>query len=139
MHIIDLDSTATQIANFLSSGKSIDNDSSVLILTPRDVNNLKEILDYAREKEVKVINYARVALAEPIDLFVGYDCGKIGQTLGQYLAETVDHGDYILLEGDLGDHNAVLLYEGAMRFISPLADDINIILDKDVPVLFTWI
>lgn len=111
----------------------IDSGIDVLILTPRDVNNVKEILDYAKEKKVKVVNYARVALGEQIDLFVGYDCGKIGQTLGQYLAETVDHGDYIILEGDLGDHNAVLLYEGAMRYISPLGNDINIILDKDVP------
>lgn len=110
----------------------IDSGIDVLILTPRDVNKVKEILDYAKEKNVPVINYARVVLGEKVDLFVGYDSSRIGQRLGQYLSEIVYVGDYIILQGDPGDNNATLLYQGAMRYISPIKDNINILLDAPV-------
>lgn len=110
----------------------IDSGIDVLILTPRDVNNVGEILAYAKEKNVKVISYARVVLGQKVDLFVGYDSGRIGQTMGQFLTEMVYQGDYIILSGDPGDNNATLLYEGAMRSIEAVKDDVNIILDKAV-------
>lgn len=111
----------------------IDSGIDVLILTPRDINNVNEILEYAKEKKVKVINYARVALGQQVDLFVGYDSGRIGQMMGQYLCEKVYKGDYIILSGDPGDYNAVLIYEGAMRYINQIRDDITIVLDEAVP------
>lgn len=110
----------------------IDTGIDVLIITPRDVNKVQEILDYAKEKNVPVINYARVVLGEKVDLFVGYDSSRIGQRLGQYLSEIVYDGDYIILQGDTGDNNAKLLYQGAMRYISPIKDNINILLDAPV-------
>lgn len=110
----------------------IDSGIDVLLLTPRDVNKVGSIIDYAKEKDVKVISYARLVTGKPIDLFVGYDSSKIGQLLGQYLAETVDQGDYIILKGDEGDYNSDLLYSGAMRYIDPIKDNINILLDSPV-------
>lgn len=111
----------------------VDGGIDVLILMPRTVDNIKEIAEYAAKKKVKLIDYARVSKGEYVDLFVGYDSGRIGQSFGQYLSETVDKGDYIILRGDPGDNNATLLYEGAMRYIEPLKGDINIILDAPVP------
>lgn len=105
----------------------------VLILTPRNGNDVSEIIDYANDRGVKVISYARVILNRDVDLFVGYDSDRIGQTLGEYLSEKVDKGDYIILSGDKGDNNANLLYKGVMQYISQIDDDINIILDKDIP------
>lgn len=104
-----------------------------MILTPRDVNNTEEILAYAKKKNVKVVNYARVVLGDNVDLFVGYDSGRIGQSMGQYLSEKVYEGDYIILRGDSGDYNATLLYEGAMRYIDSIRGSINIIMDEAVP------
>lgn len=111
----------------------IDDGIDVLILTPRDVTKVDDILDYAKKKNVPVISYARVVLGLEVDLFVGYDSNRIGQKLGQYLTDTVYSGDYILLRGDEGDGNATLLHEGAMRYISQIEDDINIITDQAVP------
>lgn len=110
----------------------IDSGIDVLILTPRDVRDVKEILGYAKEKKVKVINYARVALGEEVDLFIGFDTERIGQKIGKYLSELVFEGNYIFLRGDPGDNNTGLLYKGAMEYISPILDDINIILDGEV-------
>lgn len=105
----------------------IDSGIDVLVLTPRDVTKVGDILDYAREKKVPVISYARVVLGQQVDLFVGYDSSRIGQDLGRYLSEMVYEGDYLILWGDPGDNNATLLGEGAMRYIEALGDSINII------------
>ncbi len=111
----------------------IDSGIDVLVLTPRDVNDAKEILEYAKEKKVPVLNYARVLLGDSSDLFVGYDSSKMGQDMGRYLTEMVYKGDYIILRGDNGDYNASLLYNGTMRYIDPNNPEINIILDAEVP------
>lgn len=110
----------------------IDSGIDVLILMPRNADSIKEIMDYAKQNKVKVIEYARISKNEYVDLFVGYDSERIGQSLGQYLSEMVDEGTYILLRGDLQDNNAALLYNGAMRYIDPIKKDIDIILDEAV-------
>ena len=76
----------------------IDGGIDVLILTPRDVNNVQDILAYAKQHNVPVVDYARAITNEDVVLFVGYDSGRIGQTLGQYLTELVDEGDNVILE-----------------------------------------
>lgn len=111
----------------------IDSGIDVLILTPRDVNKVSEILDYAKLKNVPVISYARIVLGFPIDYFVGYDSTRIGQSMGQYLTESVYEGDYIILSGDPVDNNAGLLYKGAMRYIDEIKDNITVLLDAPVP------
>ena len=107
----------------------IDSGIDVLIITPRDVRKVKEIVDYAKEKNVKVISYARVVIGEQIDLYVGYDSNKMGQSMGQYITEKVYKGNYIILKGDENDFNTSLLYTGAMKYIDPIKNDINILLD----------
>lgn len=106
----------------------------VLIMRPKDTEGIEEVIQLAAQKKVEIINYASLAEGQPIDLFVGYDCTQIGQTQGRFLSEMVTNGDYILLSGDPGDKFVSnFLYEGAMEYIDPIRDDINIILDASVP------
>lgn len=111
----------------------IDSGIDVLLLTPRDVSKTKEILAYAKEKKVPVINYARVLLEDRPDLYVGYDSARIGQQQGQFITELVYEGDYIILRGDEGDYNSQLVYEGALNYIESIKENINILLDANVP------
>lgn len=111
----------------------IDSGIDVLILTPRDVTKVSDILEYAKKKNVPVISYARIVLGQKVDLFVGYDSGRIGQKMGQYISEIAFEGNYIILRGDENDNNAQLLYEGAMRYIDPIKTKVNVILDAPVP------
>lgn len=111
----------------------IDSGIDVLLLTPRDVRKAEEILAYAKQKKVPVINYARVLLGDKADLYVGYDSSRIGQQQGQYVSELVDKGDFIILRGDEGDYNSKLVYDGVMRYIEPLQNQIKILLDAPVP------
>lgn len=111
----------------------IDSGIDVLILMPRDATKVSEILEYAKSKNVPVVNYARVVLGQPVDLFVGYDSLQMGQKMGQFLSEKVFSGDYIFLRGDENDNNATLLYQGAMRYMDPIKENINVLLDAPVP------
>lgn len=113
----------------------IDSGISVLILVPRDARRAEEILNYAKRKNVKVIAYTRAVMSDNVDLFVGYDCYRIGYTLAQHLTEKVYKGDVILLKGDANDFNTPLLYYGAMKIIQPFVDrgDFRVLLDDFVP------
>lgn len=110
----------------------IDSGIDVLILIPRNVNETANIISYAKEKKVSVISYARLIQNEGIDLYVGYDSNKMGQRMGQFLAELVDSGDYIFLKGDENDKNALDLHAGAMRYLDEIKGKINVILDTSV-------
>ncbi len=110
----------------------IDSGIDVLLLTPKVVDNAKAVVEYAKEKDVKIISYSRIIVGEKIELYVGYDSTKIGQAMGQYLTEKVDKGTYILLKGDKDDFNTQLLYDGALKYINPIKSDLNIILDEYV-------
>lgn len=125
------DKPKTQLEDCL---EMISSGIDVLILTPRDVRKTSEICTYARQHNVKVLSYARSVMDGNVDLFVGFDCYKIGQSLGQHLTEKVYRGNYIILKGDKGDFNTALLYLGAMKFISPLvkSGDIKVLLDDYV-------
>lgn len=112
----------------------IDSGIDVLLLTPRKVDSVSEILAYAAEHKVKVISYARCVMNDPIDLYIGFDTNQIGRLLGKYLSEVVYEGDYILLRGDPGDFNTEPLYAGAMTYIEPMTKEgVNIIFDDYVP------
>lgn len=130
---VRLNRTDEPKTQFEDCKEMIDSGIDVLILTPRDATKAKDILDYAKQKNVPVISYARVVLGESVDLFVGYDSSRIGQKMGQYLTEAVYEGDYIILRGDEGDNNAKLIYDGAMRYVSPLEESVHILLDAPVP------
>lgn len=109
----------------------IDSDINVLIVRPRDVKGMNEVVDYAHKKNVKIISYDSLIEGAPVDLFVGYDSVYTGQLLGRYLSEKVLSGDYILLWGDM-NRNVEDMYKGAMKYLEPM-DDINILLEYGVP------
>lgn len=123
------DAPKTQIQDCM---EMIDSGISVLILVPRDARKMEEILSYAKQKNVKVIAYARAIMGEKIDFFVGYDTYRIGQSLGLHLAEKVYKGRIVFFKGDRNDFNTPLLYDGGMMHIRPLIEqgDMKVILDE---------
>ncbi len=128
-----LNQTDTPKTQYEDCVEMIDSGIDVLIFIPRDATKASNVLEYAKSKNVPVINYARIVLGnEDIDLFVGYDSHRIGQKMGQYLVEVAFKGDYILLRGDPTDNNAKLLHEGAMRYINPMKGNIRIIHDAAI-------
>ena len=54
----------------------IDSGINVLIMIPRDLRQVDDIVDYAKKKNVKVVSYSRAILNPQTDLFIGYDTGQ---------------------------------------------------------------
>lgn len=111
----------------------IDSGINVLIMIPRDLRQVDDIVDYAKKKNVKVVSYSRAILNPQTDLFIGYDTYKIGQNLGKHLSERVYKGNFIVLKGDKGDFNTHYLYNGANKYIEPMVGTgVNVILNDYV-------
>ena len=126
------DSSKTQAEDCL---EMLSDGIDVLIITPNNTRKVDDVLMYAKQKNTKVVSYARAVMGGSVDLFVGYDCYKIGQNMGQHLTEKVYHGDIIVLKGDVNDFNTPFLYYGAMKYIKPLIENgkLNMVLDAYVP------
>ena len=126
------DSSKTQAEDCL---EMLSDGIDVLIITPNNTRKVDDVLMYAKQKNTKVVSYARAVMGGNVDLFVGYDCYKIGQNMGQHLTEKVYHGDIIVLKGDVNDFNTPFLYYGAMKYIKPLIENgkLNMVLDAYVP------
>ena len=89
------DSSKTQAEDCL---EMLSDGIDVLIITPNNTRKVDDVLMYAKQKNTKVVSYARAVMGGSVDLFVGYDCYKIGQNMGQHLTEKVYHGDTIVLK-----------------------------------------
>jgi len=83
---------------------------------------------------VKVIAYDRLITHAPVDLYIAIDNVHVGELQGEYLAQRVPRGKYILLAGSPTDHNALLYREGALKKLKPLIDSgaIDVIADQPV-------
>lgn len=106
----------------------------VLILAPHDAESAGVIVTKAKKAGIQVISYDRLALSSKPDLYISFDNEKVGEVQGEYLTKLVPKGHYVILSGAPTDNNSRLYYNGAMKFIKPLADkgDIRIVMDQSV-------
>lgn len=133
--IVMLNTTGDADKQIIECKQLIDSGISVLILMPKNTVKLQEVLDYAQQKNVKVICYARPMPSKKVSLFVGSDNKQIGRAIGLYAIELTREGNFIILRGDKFDNNAAEIYAGVMSQVQPVIDSgsIKIILDDFVP------
>jgi D-xylose transport system substrate-binding protein len=107
-------------------------DIDILILAPHDATSAAAIVDDAHKSGIKVISYDRLVMDSDVDLYISFDCVRVGDLQGEYLVNKVPKGNYIVLAGAPTDNNAKLYRQGAMNNIKPLADkgDIRIVMDQ---------
>lgn len=110
----------------------IDSGINVLIVRPRDVNGMKEVVDYAHKNHVKIISYDSIIEGEQIDSFIGYDSVHVGRILAQHLTELVPKGDYILVWGD-PNRNIADMRHGAAKYLDANQGQIKIIMEATIP------
>lgn len=119
---------ASQVENLVS--QKID----VLIIAPQDAGAAASLVNTAHKSGVKVLSLDRLVLNSNLDMYISFDNVKIGELQGQYLAKNVPKGNYVILSGAPTDHNSKLLKDGAMKYLSPLAQsgDIKIVTDQPI-------
>ncbi len=101
----------------------------VIVIIAVNVNTAAAIVRKAHDSGVKVIAYDRLIRNSDLDFFISFDGIKVGELLAQYALEKVPEGNYVLMNGDKADENAVLFYNGTMKVLQPHIDSkkINIV------------
>lgn len=105
-----------------------------LLLTPVDVSGAMEGVAYAKERQVAVVCYDRLAENCPVDAYVAFERFGVGELMGKFLATYAPSGNYVLLYGPRSDSNAADFFAGAMRILRPLIDKgkIKVLLESEV-------
>jgi D-xylose transport system substrate-binding protein len=99
-------------------------DSGVEILILNSVNGITaaSIVRYAHSKNVKVIAYDRIIRNCDLDYFITFDGEKVGELIANYILTIKPSGNFVLLNGDKSDENAIKFYNGTMKALQPAID-----------------
>ena len=100
--------------------------AQVLIVAPVDGPMLKDVLQKAADKKVKIISYDRLIRDTPnIDGYATFDNFQVGVMQGQDIADRLNLKDKAgpftieLFAGSPDDNNAKFFYDGAMSVLKP--------------------
>jgi D-xylose transport system substrate-binding protein len=98
--------------------------SGVNVLVVNAVNGITAatIVRAAHSKGIKVIAYDRIIKNCDLDYFLTFDGEKVGELVASYILKTKPNGNYIVLNGDKGDENALKFYTGTYKVLQPEID-----------------
>lgn len=110
--------------------------AEVLVLGAVDAVAARGIVEAAAERGAEVIAYDRFISEAPVDFFVSYDSGRVGQLQGQALVDAIsgelDPGEGILLvHGAATDPNAAELKQGLSEVL--FGTGIEVFAEYDTP------
>lgn len=104
---------------------------SVLVIVATNANTAAAIVRDAHKKNVKVIAYARIIKNCDLDYFITFNVEKIGELQADYILNNVHKGNYVLINGDKSDVNAIIEHNGVMKSLKPEIENGNIKLIYD--------
>jgi len=96
----------TQAEELISKG------AKMLVVIPVNKNSAAMIVRYAHSKNVKVLSYERIISNCDLDYFISFDNVKVGELMASYAVKLKPEGNYVLLNGDKSDQNAVWVRKG---------------------------
>lgn len=101
----------------------------VLVIVAYDKDSLKDLVDYAHSRHVKVIAYDRMINNANVDLYISFDNYMVGELMGKAAVQGVPSGNYLILNGTQRDNNSGMLNDGYMSVLQPKLNsgDIKII------------
>lgn len=102
----DLDAQKKQIRYL------IDQKMDVIVIVPIDGYNLSEEVKLAKDNGIKVIAYDRLICNADVDLYISFDNERVGSLMGSAIAEELDGGSVLMLQGSDSDNNVPLVEEG---------------------------
>jgi putative multiple sugar transport system substrate-binding protein len=117
------DSVETQISQIEAM---INDGCAVLVIAAIDGTKLKDVLQTAADRGIKVISYDRLLLDTPnVDYYATFDNFEVGVMQGRYLEETLSlkegKGPFNIeiFAGSPDDNNSRFFYDGAMSILTP--------------------
>lgn len=112
----------------------IDKGVKVLVVNSLNLNTAAAIVRYAHDNGAKVIAYDRLIKNCDLDYFLTFDNEKVGTLMGDYITRLKPSGNYILLNGDKADQNAVWVRNGIMKALNPFLGKKSIKVKYDIYV-----
>lgn len=91
----------------------------VLVLDPVNRFTAAQMVRKAHAKGVKVISYDRLISNCDVDAFLSFDAKMVGRQMAESLMKLKPAGNYILLEGDKTDINAIGIDQGQQEILGP--------------------
>jgi D-xylose transport system substrate-binding protein len=101
----------------------------VLIVVAANSNTAAGIVREAHDYNVPVIGYDRLIKNSDLDYLVTFEGSEIGNLMVNYAMEKKPEGNYVLLWGDAGDVNALLIKDAMEKTLKSSIDNgkINIV------------
>ena len=91
----------------------------ILVLDPVNRFTAAQMVRKAHAKGVKVISYDRLISNSDVDAFVSFDPWMTGRQMTEAVTRLKPEGNYIILEGDKTDLNAIGIDEGQQKVLEP--------------------
>jgi D-xylose transport system substrate-binding protein len=109
---------ASQMKQAMSA---LEGGAGVLVLDPVDSVAAGSIVRAAKDRGVPVISYDRLVMKAPVDYYISFDNGKVGQlqadALLSALGNEAGRGEILWINGSPTDNNATLFKTGAHRVL----------------------
>jgi putative multiple sugar transport system substrate-binding protein len=116
----DVPNQIAQLENMITGGRR------ALVIAPIDGKTLTDVLQKAKDRDIKVIDYERLILGTPnVDYYATFDNFRIGAMQAQAIVDKLGLPDakgpfnIELFAGSLDDNNAHVVFEGGMSVLSP--------------------
>jgi D-xylose transport system substrate-binding protein len=118
----------TDIENLLASG------CDALIVLGQDPKAVVPALDQAKAAGVPTIAYDG-PIDYPDALFVSFNNVAVGHLMAEAMVKAIDHGNWVLIEGDAAHPIVQIFRSGQMEVLKPLIDkgDIKIVAQQNIP------
>ena len=105
-----------QVENLIAQGVS------ALIVAAHDGTAARSMVELAHGAGIPIIAYERLITDSAVDLFITFDSFMTGYLMGQYIVDTVESGNIVLLKGDPQDSTSAILREGSMAAMQEKLD-----------------
>lgn len=113
----------SQIDNMITKG------AKVIIVSPIDVSTLTNVLDAAKQQDIRIISYDRLIInTDAVDYYATFDNTIIGQIIGKYIVDTLEleegKGPFNMeiVSGPNSDATRVL-FDAAVAEVQPYIDN----------------
>jgi D-xylose transport system substrate-binding protein len=110
-------------------------DIDVLIIVPNDYNKASYAVELAKKQGVKVISYDRLVMNANVDLYITFDNVKVGELMAKSIAENLDTGNVLIINGAQTDNNTKMIKQGYDKVLKPMIAEgkIDIITEEWAP------
>lgn len=127
--IIVTDAKQDESLQLQQANELIQNGVNAIIIMSVNTNTAAEIVRNARNAGVKVIAYDRLISNCDLDFYITFNNYNVGKYMTDYALKSKPNGKYMVVGGDKGDNNAILVRNGQIETLKQ-AGKVEIISDQ---------